>query len=57
MSKNQKKNKKAAETEQELSIKIDRKTVYRILAGALAVLMILGTITMTIMYLLGGHAH
>lgn len=53
---NKKKNNKAAEQEQ--SIKLDRKTVMRILAGALAALMILGTITMTIMYLFeGGHVH
>jgi len=31
---------------------MDRKLIARIVAGALAVLMILGTITMTIMYLI-----
>ncbi len=55
---NKKKNKKVVEAEQEQSIKLDRKTITRILAGALAALMVLGTITMTIMYLLeGGHVH
>lgn len=55
---NQKKNKKnKAETEQNLSIKWNSKTLARILAGALAALMVLGTITMTIMYLFGGHVH
>ena len=58
MSKNKKKNKKVVEAEQEQSVKIDRKMLSRILAGALAALMILGTITMTIMYLFeGGHVH
>lgn len=33
---------------------MDRKLIARIVAGALAVLMILGTITMTIMYLISG---
>lgn len=57
--KNKKKNKKVAEAEQqEEEFKLDRKTVIRIGAGILAGLMILGTITMTIMYLLeGGHVH
>ena len=31
---------------------MDRKLIARIVAGALAVLMILGTVTMTIMYLI-----
>ncbi len=57
MSKNKKKNKKTVEGEQELSIKIDRKMVYRILAGVLAAMMVLGTVTMTVMYLFGGHVH
>ena len=56
--KTKKKNKKVVEAEQEQSVKVDRKMLSRILAGALAALMILGTITMTIMYLLeGGHVH
>ncbi len=55
---NKKKHKKVVEAEQEQSIKLDRKTITRILAGALAALMVLGTITMTIMYLLeSGHVH
>lgn len=33
---------------------MDRKLIARIVAGALAVLMILGTVTMTIMYLISG---
>ena len=48
-----KKSEKNVGGEQEISFKIDRKMAARILAGALAALMVLGTITMTIMYLLG----
>lgn len=33
---------------------MNKKLIARILAGALAVLMVLGTITMTIMYLISG---
>lgn len=56
MSKNTKKNKKALDGEQ--AVKFDRKFITRILAGALAALMVLGTITMTIMYLIeAGHVH
>ncbi len=33
---------------------MDRKLIARIVAGALAALMILGTVTMTIMYLISG---
>lgn len=56
---NKKKNKKTtAETEQNLSFKWNGKLVSRIMAGALAVLMVLGTITMTIMYFMEAfHAH
>ena len=54
---NKKKNTHASSA-QEQPIKLDRKTIVRIFAGALAALMVLGTITMTIMYLLeGGHVH
>lgn len=56
MNKNEKKAKKANNSEQ--SFKLDRKTITRIFAGALAALMVLGTLTMTIMYLLeAGHVH
>lgn len=53
---NKKKHKKSMENE-EMTVKVDRKTISRILAGVLAGLMVLGTITMTIMYLFGGHVH
>ena len=52
---NKKKNKKNVDGEQEHAFKLDRKMLARILAGGLAALMVLGTITMTIMYLFGGH--
>lgn len=54
---NKKKNKKNTESEQALSFKLNPKTIARILAGGLAALMVLGTITMTLMYLFGGHVH
>lgn len=56
---NKKKNKKTtAEAEQNLSFKWNGKMVARILAGALAALMVLGTITMTIMYFMESfHVH
>ena len=57
MSKNKKKHNKAADAEQELSFKLSSKLIARILAGGLAALMVLGTITMTIIYLFGGHVH
>ena len=56
--KNKKKNKKVVEGDQELTVKVDKKMIARIMAGALAVLMVLGTLTMTIMYLFeAGHVH
>ena len=56
--KNKKKNKKVIDGEQELTVKLDKKLVARIMAGALAALMVLGTLTATIMYLFeAGHVH
>ena len=56
--KKKKKNKKVVEGEQELTVKLDKKLVARIMAGALAALMVLGTLTATIMYLFeAGHVH
>ena len=59
MSKNNKKKiKKPADGEQEMTVKLDKKMIARIMAGALALLMVLGTLTMTIMYLFeAGHVH
>ncbi len=59
MSKKNKKKNKHAEGEQELVAKVDKKKLAaRIMAGALAALMILGTLTMTIMYLVeAAHVH
>lgn len=55
---NKKKNNKNVQSEQESSVKISRKMLARILAGALATLMVLGTITMTIMYFMESfHVH
>ena len=56
--KNKKKNKKVVEGDQELTVKVDKKMIARIMAGALAVLLVLGTLTATIMYLFeAGHVH
>ncbi len=38
-------------------MKNNTKLIARIMAGALAALMVLGTVTMTIMYFLAEHAH
>ena len=55
---NNKKNKSNLGSEQAKSFKLDKKMVARIMAGALAALMVLGTMTMTIMYLFeAGHVH
>ena len=58
MSKKTKKKNKQIDAEQEATVKFDKKLLARIMAGALAALMVLGTITMTIMYLVeAGHMH
>lgn len=58
MSKKTKKKNKQIDAEQEATVKFDKKLLARIMAGALAALMVLGTITMTIMYLVeAGHVH
>ena len=49
MSKNKKKNNKNAQGE-EVSFKLSGKMIDRIIAGSLAAMMVLGTVTMTIMY-------
>ncbi len=57
MSKNKKKNNKNAQGE-EVSFKLSGKMIARIIAGALAALMVLGTVTMTIMYFMESfHMH
>ena len=58
MSKKNKKKNKKQEAELETAGVNKKKLAARIMAGALAALMIMGTLTMTIMYLFeAGHVH
>ena len=58
MSKKNKKKNKKQEAELEIAGVNKKKLAARIMAGALAALMIMGTLTMTIMYLFeAGHVH
>ena len=58
MSNKKKNNKNAASAEHTPAFKPNAKTIARILAGGLAALMVLGSITMTIMYFMESfHVH